>query len=103
MDLGIGAMIASSFKSQADLAMLQGQLKMYEQSPQGQAQMEELKDRRLDRAVRHKAIIDSQRLVIADLQAKLVSNPAPSADTVKTINASIAIEQKYLDHLLALA
>lgn len=102
MDLGIGAMIASSFKSQADLAMLQGQLKMYEQSPQGLAQLEELKDRRLERAVKHKELLDSQLQQIADLQAKLVANPAPSGDLAAAIKTSVAHEQKYLEHLRSL-
>jgi N-glycosylase/DNA lyase len=97
MDLGIPAMIAAGFKTQAEIEQTSAQLKMFDKTSQGQAIKQKNKDRRIKRKVKYKRIVDDQRQVIEGLESSLA---AATDDAVKdSLKKRIRFEIKYLEDL----
>lgn len=97
MDLGIPAMIAAGFKTQAEIEQTSAQLKMFDKTSQGQAIKQKNKDRKIKRKIKNKKYVDAQRQVIEDLENRLGAEK--DQDVKDSIKKRLAFEVKYLEDL----
>lgn len=101
MDLGIGQIIGSAFKSQQDVMLMQSQLQMYENSPFGAAQRETVKDQQLNRVAKYQGVLDHQDERIERIEAQLAEAKAKNNPT-KALEAKLARAIRFADRIEAL-
>ncbi len=87
MDLGIGQIIGSAFKSQQEIAQMQAHLQMYENSTFGEAQREAVKEQQLNRVEKYQSVLDHQDERIERIEAQLAVAKAKN-------NPTAALEEK---------